>query len=52
MIAQMIVEAVRTSMSNHLYRFDGKVYKQEDGGPIGDELAQAVARLVIDSRRN
>ena len=34
-------------MGNHLYRFDGKVFKQEDGGPIGDELAQAVARLVM-----
>ena len=47
MFAQMVVCAVQTSMSNHLYRFDGKVYKQEDGGPIGDELAQAVARIVM-----
>ena len=47
MFAQMIACAVKASMSNHLYRFNGKVYKQEDGGPIGDELAQAVARMVM-----
>ena len=47
MFALMVCQAVKTSMSNHLYRFDGKVFKQEDGGPIGDELSQAVARLVM-----
>ena len=30
-----------------MYRFDGKLYKQVDGGPIGDELSQAIARLVM-----
>ena len=47
MLTQMIVSAVITSMNNHMYRFDGHVYKQEDGGPIGDELSQAVARIVM-----
>ena len=47
MIARMFSIAVYTAMSNHTYRFDGKVYQQEDGGPIGDELAQAVARIVM-----
>ena len=47
MIARMFGIAVHTAMSNHTYRFDGKVYQQEDGGPIGDELAQAVARIVM-----
>ena len=37
MLSQMMVTAVRITMSNHMYRFDGKVFKQEDGGPIGDE---------------
>ena len=47
MLALMIVKAVEVSMKNHMYIFDGKIYKQEDGGPIGDELSQAVARLVM-----
>ena len=47
MLALVLMKAVETSMSNHTYRFGGKIYKQSDGGPIGDELSQAVARLVM-----
>ena len=47
MISGMIKIAIETSMKNHLYRFDGKVFRQSDGGPIGDELSQAVARLIM-----
>ena len=47
MIAAMLVKSVETSITNHMYRFDGKMYKQTDGGPIGDELSQAIARLVM-----
>ena len=47
MFALMMSKAVEVSMKNHMYRFDGNVYKQEDGGPIGDELSQAVARIVM-----
>ena len=47
MIAWTIAIAVETSMSNHMYRFDGKFYHQKDGGPIGDELTQAAARMVM-----
>ena len=47
MMAQMVAYAVEVAMSNHMYKFDGKVYLQTDGGPIGDELSQAVARLVM-----
>ena len=47
MMAQMIADAVNVAMSNHMYRFDGKIYLQSDGGPIGDELAQAVVRIVM-----
>ena len=31
-------------MRNHLFRFRGKVYKQEEGGAIGSELTCVVAR--------
>ena len=43
----MLVKATEVSIKNHMYCFDGKFYKQEDGGPIGDELAQAIARIVM-----
>ena len=47
MLALMFSKATEISMKNHMYRFDGKLFKQKDGGPIGDELSQAVARLVM-----
>ena len=47
MISLMMTKAVEVIMKNHTYRFDGKIYKQKDGGPIGDEMSQAVARLVM-----
>ena len=47
MLAHMISDAVWVAMSNHMYRFDGQYYHQSDGGPIGDELAQAVARMYM-----
>lgn len=43
----MLAKAAVTSMRNHMYSFNNKIYKQEDGGPIGDELSQAIARIVM-----
>ena len=34
-------------MGNHIYQFDGKVYRQNDGGPIGLEITGVLARLVM-----
>ena len=47
MVANMLIKSVEISISNHMYRFNGTMYKQEDGGPIGAELSQAIARLVM-----
>ena len=47
MMARLISECVKLQMENHVYRFEGRVFKQSDGGPIGDELSQAVARVVM-----
>lgn len=46
MVARLISTALVVAFQNHLYMFDGKVYLQLDGGPIGLELAQAAARMV------
>ena len=47
MIARAMEIVVKTIMSNHLYQFDGKVYKQAEGGPIGMEVTGVLARLVM-----
>jgi hypothetical protein len=47
LMGKMMKVVVLTLMGNHTYRFNGKVYKQEDGGSIGLEATQAIARLVM-----
>jgi hypothetical protein len=39
--------AVLILMGSHVYRFNGKVYKQEDGGSMGLEATQGIARNVM-----
>ena len=34
-------------MKNHIYQFDGKIYKQEKGGPIGLELTGDLAQIFM-----
>ena len=46
-MALLLGETVHTIMGNHLYQFDGKVYRQEEGGPIGLELTGIVADIVM-----
>ena len=43
----MLGEAVESVMGNHVYIFDGKVYRQEKGGPIGLELTGVVADITM-----
>ena len=38
---------VKTTLTNHLYLFDGEVYKQKEGGPIGDNVTQIAARIAM-----
>ena len=46
MLALAYAEGVKTVFQNHTYTFNGKIYLQRDGGPIGLRLTAAVARLV------
>ena len=39
--------AVKTILSNHLYQMDGKVFRQQTGGPIGLEITGVLSRLVM-----
>jgi hypothetical protein len=34
-------------MTNHAYRFDGKIYKQAKGGPIGLDLTGSIAQVFM-----
>ena len=47
MVARAMEVAVLTILSNHLYQMDGKVYKQQAGGPIGLEITGVLARIVM-----
>ena len=47
LIACCVEIGIRAVFTSHLYEFDGKVYLQKDGGPIGVRLAGTVARAVM-----
>ena len=37
---------VKHIMTNFLYNFGGEDRRQEDGGPMGDDLTQALSRMI------
>merc|ERR1711884_276989 len=47
-LAEVVYIAVKTVFKNHLYQFEGVVRIQRQGGAIGGELTQIVARVVMD----
>ena len=47
-VAKMVQIAVITMMNTHLYEFDGRIFLQQAGGPIGLRATCAVARVVMN----
>ena len=47
-VAKMVQIAVITMMNTHLYEFNGVVFLQQAGGPIGLRATCAVARIVMN----
>ena len=47
MLALAVSEDVRYTMEHHVFRFRDKIYKQEDGGSIGNELTGIVAKTRV-----
>ena len=47
MPAQVIKVAMLAVLKNHTYQFNKDARRQDDGGPIGLELAGAMARVVM-----
>ena len=48
LLAKVVKFAVLTIFKNHVYSFNGQVYIQLAGGPIGLRLTSIVARVVMD----
>ena len=46
-LAEVLKIAILAVLKNHTYQFGGEVRLQEEGGPIGLELAGALARVVM-----
>jgi hypothetical protein len=47
MLSKAVEVGVRECFRNHLYTFNGQVYRQTEGGPIGLRLSMAISRLVM-----
>ena len=47
MVAMVLWDMVEFIMGNHLYQFNGKVYLQVEGGPIGLLITGVVASIVM-----
>ena len=47
-VATMVQIGVLTMMNTHLYEFNGRIYLQQSGGPIGLRATCAVARVVMN----
>ena len=47
MLSLLFRELVRVIMTNHLYTFGGKLYRQAAGGPIGLQFSSTAARAVL-----
>ena len=43
----MLASVIEIILTNHLYLFDGKVYRQAIGGPIGENITQVSAKIVM-----
>ncbi len=47
MISIALQIGIETITKNHLYTFNGNIYQQTDGGPIGLELTGAISRVYM-----
>ena len=48
LVAKAIMIGIETSFSEHVYKFNGDLYKQMEGGAIGVRLTGEVARVIMD----
>ena len=48
-VASVVQVAIIVMMNTHLYSFNGKIFQQTSGGPIGLRATCACARVVMNS---
>ena len=46
-LAAVVSKAIQIAMSEHVYHFNGTVYRQEKGGPMGNTLSGELARSTM-----
>ena len=47
MVALAVMSSMKTILSNHLYSFNKKLYRQRSGGPIGENITNLAAELCM-----
>ena len=47
LLALALMEIARTILSNHIYQFNGTIFRQRSGGPIGDNFTNLASQLVM-----
>ena len=47
MLALALQAATKTLLENHIYVFDGQLYRQVSGGPIGDNVTLLSSDMVM-----
>ena len=47
LLALALIEVIRTTLGNHIYQFNGKVYRQYSGGPKGDNITKLASKVVM-----
>ena len=47
LVAAMLEISIIASFGLHIYSFDGRIYQQKVGGPIGSRLTMAVSRIIM-----
>ena len=47
LLALALMEIIKTTLCNHVYQFNGELYRQLCGGPIGDNLTNLMSKLIM-----
>ena len=48
LIARVMEVAIRTTFKSHFYKWNGHIYKQQAGGPIGLRASGSIAKVCME----
>ena len=46
-LGKLVENAVKMTFNSHFYKWEGKIYQQMKGGPIGLKASGSVAKIAI-----